>query len=462
MNQQFDHIALGGGIASLVTTIELLKAGATVALVATPPSIGGHFSEKLTLNERWDRGMVLLEFDSYYPQLTDTDTYCANNASSAGAYASIVEAYLAPYLEFRQVEKIETAVSGNIIPDYFIANDLRGLPLLFNKTQQNIIIKELRACITLNQYHPKNKMIGETFDGLHYEQASLSNHGHTLHHLLFNPLVKRASNMDSSEILARYHRLVWAPLYYPETLLEVFTGFCRLKPTKFHYPAKTTIGSFATKLFEKIRCYLESGQVTVIESLHSINTTTGGWEVNEWASTSNLSSTVAQTDLAHHLGFQTGTAKKSSYMLVFLRVKGETNCEVLFNNDHAYKLFRLTNQTKLKGIADGFTNLVAEYNLEYLTANKPEFVQNQEFLQDIRGFIKKYQLVHELEIISFTADLLINKLMFPTKHNIGVAAKTQQLLATTNIALMGASLGMTGTSLNDQIIQALRYVRSFE
>ncbi|MFT6309308.1 MAG: hypothetical protein ACJA0W_003775 [Candidatus Azotimanducaceae bacterium] len=458
MNRHFDHIALGGGVASLVTTIELLKLGATVALVAPPPSIGGHFSEKVTLDERWDRGMVLLEFDSYYPQSSDLESYNASNASSAGAYADVVEAYLAPYFKFRRVEKIETAVSGSIIPDYFIANDLQGLPMLFNAEQRATIIAELQVCVASSKYHPRNKSAGNTFSKLHYNEASLSNHGYTLHHHLFNPLVRRASNMDSREIMARHHRLVWAPLYYPETLLDVFLGGCQLKPTQFHYPFETTIGSFAQMLFQQILSYIDTGQVVVIDSLNSMSTTAQGWVINEWANTNNLSSTLAHSDLANHLSLQTDSPKKSSYMLVFLRIRGDLNCEVVFNNDPDYKLFRLTNQTRLKGIADGFSHLVVEYNLDYVMTDEPSFVEGEAFLNDIRGFINKYLPVNGFDIIGFSVDTLINKLTFPTEHNIHISEQTQRFLATTNIALMGASLGMTGTSLNDQLIQALKYV----
>ena len=81
----------------------------------------------------------------------------------------------------------------------------------------------------------------------------------------------------------------------------------------------------------------------------------------------------------------------------------------------------------------------------------------KEYLVEIETFIEHLSLGECIVIDSSVVELK-NKIVFPDLDNVRFNAVNTQLIEAVPITLMGPSLGMNGGALNDQILQALKYV----
>ncbi len=452
-----DHILLGGNVASLIAASELVKQKKSVALVAPPASIGGHFSTHAALGYEFDLGMLLLELDSYQTQSNDLAEYDPATVAGSGRFNAFIEKTINRHFTIREVKQIEVALSNQRIGDYYISNDLTGLKGIFTPQQIDRINQELNDCVITNHLHPSTKSTSPLFDQADYEEASVSNHGETLHKHLIEPLVKRATNLTSQAMLARYHRLFWAPLYYPETLQQAFegSGISALRPTVFHHPVGNAMGDISSRLLDEIS---SSDSFTLVPSLEHLAETDAGWVVNNTIQTTKIASSLPQNILTGLLGLTTQPLSRSSYLIVLLKVEGEVDCEVLFNAGDRGDFFRIVNQSRLRGEQQAQSYLSVEYNLDLVNAIDPQYVTRQLFLEDIRSFFEEYNL-GELRLISFSVLELKNKIVFPDAENVGRVLQNTKRIDGISMELMGPSLGISASSLNDQILQALKYTQ---
>ena len=417
--------------------------------------MGGHFSPHDALGHDFDLGMMLLEFDSYQDQETDLTEYDPTKLGHAGKFTSHVENLFREFFEWREVRQIQVALENQVIDDYYISNQLNELPDVFDEDLRNRITLELRHCVASTQSHPRDKSVSPVFDTLSYAQASIDNHGKILHDVLMEPLVMRATNLPSERLLAKYHRLFWAPLYYPETLLANISEGLTLKPTQFHHPIGSTIGQLSRKLYSEIST---SKRCTIIPELTSVQRSGSNWSVNNELQTTQLSSSLPQNTLASLLSIESAQLKRSSYLIIFLALQGEVDCGVLFNASSSGQFFRLVNQSRLRGEEDGITYMTVEYNLDLVNSNDNEFVNNKRYLDELREFIERFEL-GQFKLLASSVLELRDKIVFPELDNARLAVENSRQLDGIPIELMGPSLGMIGSALNDQIVQALKYVK---
>ncbi len=454
--KRVDHILLGGNIASLVCARELLKTGCSVALVAPPGSYGGHFSPHEVLGFEYDMGMVLCEFDSYKSQLTRLSAYDPMVVGSVGQFAAQVSDYLAQYFEFREIKQLNVALRHKVVDDYFISNSFAGLREVFTEQEVKKIKQELSECIASPALHASKKALTKVYDSMDFKTASQANHGALLHQALVEPLVLRATNLDSSLLNARFHRLFWAPLFYPETLLEYFETGQKLTRTRFHHPVGCSVGRLSRLLIDELTA---TQGFTAIPALDSLSQGAGNWTVNERLETSNLSSSLPQNVLAGLLDVSNDELQRSSYLLVFLKVEGSIDCEVLFNASDRTSFFRIVNQSRVSGESEKVTHLIVEYNLDHATAVHDDFRPVEDAVRELQQFVEEYSL-GRFKVLDASMLPLKNKIVYPGLANVGIAEKNSRRLDGLDICLMGPSLGMNGGALNDQIVQALQYVES--
>ncbi len=110
------------------------------------------------------------------------------------------------------------------MPDYFISNDTKAWLHSHYHTHTSL--------------HPSLKHTwGNDVD---YEIVSLINHPKGMHDA-FEIWCKKLCGFGLGRIVARYHRAIWLPLYYTESLGTIW-------PTKFHYPAAGYAGALAEVL----------------------------------------------------------------------------------------------------------------------------------------------------------------------------------------------------------------------
>ncbi|UZE97555.1 NAD(P)-binding protein [Alkalimarinus alittae] len=456
--KEYDYVILGGNLCSLVVANELASAGKRIALVAPEKSIGGHFSEYSAFGFDFDLGMVLLEFDSYMEQTSDLSLYNDVTLGRVGAFSDVVEAYLKKHVEYKRVDDIVVSNNGRITADYFISNDLSGLNDLFTSEQQTLIKAQLTDCMLVNEYHPSNKACGSNYNCVSFSASSESNHGAFLHQALFEPLVNKVTNLSSKYLLGKYHRLFWAPIYYPETLLKQFKeGDSGLSPTAFSYPVKGNIATITKALYQQV---CDCDGVEIYQDTSSLENKSGNWLVNNEMTAPKLISSLPQNILASLLDIKQRPLVKTSYVLIFMKVEDVCDFNVLFNADNSFLFFRIVNNGRLKG-ERGSSYLVVEYNYDYVVAQSPDYFEKRAYIKEIERFLSEYSIVESPRITNVDAVYLMNKLAFPTPGNLSSNKyNLSQLSKVRGLSLMGPSLGIGVSSMNNQIVQALKYASS--
>ena len=167
-----------------------------------------HFGQK------FDKAMTLYEFD-------------AIRQPEAMLFPKIGD-FVRKHLRMVEIPKPQIVVRQpmpyrglKFMPDYFISNDTKAW-----------IYAQAPSRTSL---HPSKKHTwGNDVD---YEVVSLINHPRGMHEA-FEHWCKKVCGFGLGKIVAKYHRAIWLPLYYPESLGQVW-------PTKFHYPECGYAGALA-------------------------------------------------------------------------------------------------------------------------------------------------------------------------------------------------------------------------
>lgn len=156
------------------------------------------------LGRKFDRAMTLYEFSALRePERTQFP--------QIGAWLR------AKGVEFNEVPTPQMLWKGRLWPDLFIANQLEAVP--------DDCLPDLR--MTYQTRAAKHKW----HDALTFEACSLSHHGDAFHEAFIEPMCRKIAGRSSSEIAAKYHRTLWLPLYWPQTLRSR-----KSIPTPFFYP----------------------------------------------------------------------------------------------------------------------------------------------------------------------------------------------------------------------------------
>lgn len=168
-----------------------------------------HFGRK------FDRGMTLFEFD-------------AHREPEATRFREIGE-YVKARCEMNEIPQPKMLYEGEVLPDLYISNQIAGLPGKHGGDAFGV------------GSHARNKR--KWNDSYSLEVASIENHGEKFHEEYIEPMAWKIAGCSTKDICARYHRGVWLPLYFPETL-QARTSL----HTPFHYPRAGYAGVVAERM----------------------------------------------------------------------------------------------------------------------------------------------------------------------------------------------------------------------
>lgn len=170
-----------------------------------------HFGRK------FDRGSVLFEFSAFRePEATDFPRI--------GAWLR------AKGIEFNEVPTPSMLWRERLWPDLYIANRLDAVPDAPHWKPKSYAEFPLL---------PKSEWEAETS----LAAASYFLHGADFHATFIEPMCRKISGRPSTEIAAKYHRALWLPLYWPQTLRAR-----KSLATPFHYPRARYAGAIADVL----------------------------------------------------------------------------------------------------------------------------------------------------------------------------------------------------------------------
>lgn len=456
-----DSVAvIGTGLAGLVAAHELGRAGRRVNLCGSRRRAGGHFAGVEVEGRTFDLGMVLLEFTSLRSDPSSrVASYDPSRHGDAGRLVTVVERFVRELgLPLRRLTPPGMVLGGRVLRDLVLSNDLEALRDIPEGLRRRIReeVGQL-AAEAPRELHASRK--GEWGAERDLRSVSLANHGATLHEALIEPLCRKIANTGSDRLLGRFHRSVWAPLYYPESLREVCDG----KRAPFAPAAFWTIegeggvrrlpevlserirsmNGVTWRDAEAVRAFRRDGAISItLQSGEEVKACEVVWGVG--------------ADLLGDGGAPPPPAR-TSLGFVFARVRTQDLLHpftVLHLLDDEDGFYRVTAQgTDGGGL---LTRLVGEYNVDFAAACDLPRAGLQERLGPL---LQRLNLLRD-----GSAPVDAHRLEFrhalplPTREGLEVAGELRRRAAECfpEVHLVGAAAPFGAGSMNDQILQGLK------
>jgi len=253
-----DHVVVGTSVASLVAAERLASAGDRVTVIGTDSRWGGSFASMKWGEWALPLGVRMMELA--FEETTDVLPPLADYDVGVGHRPLV--GHVAKYVSEMVGGRIEEAdpplmhVNDALAPDIYFTTDLSGLSAVLRPKQRRAMEAEVRELY--DHARPGGVLTdSRSLEDLSLCQASLANHGETFHDLLIAPLVNRVLASSGDDVPADLRRKVWAPLFWPSTLLEAVTG--RAPSFKPHRPLHTVTdggtGAVITAVLERLKMY---------------------------------------------------------------------------------------------------------------------------------------------------------------------------------------------------------------
>ncbi len=247
----------GGGLDALLVINLLLKSGQQVVQYSNTERPGGHFGGTDSCGGKFDLGMVLLEPDFIAGHSLAIEEYEGQFGRASRAFLEDAFSWLSGrvggLIDHPVMARLD---SDELIPDYFIADNLDFLKTLEEKSQSELKTKlasRIEHFPRGHQAHPSEKLTSEFAADTLLSDLLQQVFGTELYKRLFEGFLWKVSGNTQPLISTRDNRRVWMPNYYPESLLFDLTRDQRyadfeLQPLNFLRPAQFQIADFIQKL----------------------------------------------------------------------------------------------------------------------------------------------------------------------------------------------------------------------
>lgn len=463
--EKFDFIVYGNNTAAMVTAIELSKNN-SVAIINPFKSWGGHFSGLKIDNLNYDIGMNFFEFTSFHNKSNDISTYCFNKRNDSARFFDLVKEYIFNYIDLCEVNKLESYTENIFSDDIAIANNLKILTELPDNIKKNIHHELIEILKNKSELHASNKKNNELlFSTKSLYEVSIANHGETFHEIFIEPLCNKILNLKSTEIPALLHRIAWAPLFYPETLLSQLKGETNENlNTKFHFPKSGSFSDIISKWKEKI---ISNPNISIINDQLIRIDNVSKCEVELTNNVIlNCKKIIWCSDLKHFLDVKKIQndiqLEKASIIVLFFNIENK-NLLRLFSVLNVFPfetaIYRITNLDYSASVDTKTSRIVIEINKDY--AESLSLINENEILEHVNEFL--FNKITNLNIneLEFEMKFFNNAVITPTNHNINSFNEMIKLanLNNENIELIGASANIATSSFNDQLIHGL-YIKN--
>jgi hypothetical protein len=361
----------GSGLDSLVCCYQLLNQGYEVEHFTGGNRLAGHFAGASTEHGSFDLGMVLLEKDMRTSPQENFTNYRNEFGIDARPYLKESFEFLEKNVGSIRPRKIATLLdSSREIKDYFIADSLDFLDELSSveKSKLQVRLTSLISDDSSELIHPslKNEIHENSNRELSY-QLELT-YGKDLTRKLFGQFLEALTGSESSTLPIKFHRKLWLPLYFPETILSRLVNSDKSLSELTFYEFSS--GSMATKIAELINQLKRNNQYREDKSNYtdcniSEKSGTLGILLNASDAAKVLKSEVAQ-NTASKVSEQVFQTKPNQINILHLCTQQMDNKTVILQSPIS-KLFRFSISN---GISDGISSLSAEFgNLSFDSIN---------------------------------------------------------------------------------------------
>jgi protoporphyrinogen oxidase len=459
-------VIVGNALAGMVAALELAEQGKQVTLVNPGGPLGGYFAGLQIDGVMFDAGLVKFELDGYLNQAkwSELASYDPTLRNDVGRFLNIVHEWALKYSPLHQFDMPKMMVDGAVYDDVILSNAYHSFSQFpFAKD----CIAELQKAQPEASIHAREKANGVAYDTLDYATASIANHGKTMHEKIIAPYLLKAQGVTADHMLARYHRVAWLPLFYPETLLASYQGKpVSLSPTKFHYPKLSSVGAIVTQVKAEVLAHKNIHYVT--QAVQQVTKTEDGWQVRcaeSELSATDLVWTYQPSQLLKCLGLSPTTVQetKSAIAVSFFRIKKADirNVYTLLNVvDLNCSLYRITNQTACAEDDGDFMNIAAEFNSDYFRKLYGDSTDDAFIIEKLLAELAQMGLIAEnTEPVIAAIKRIPGGFLVPDAAARDAWELDQRTIIQhyPEIALLAMSSGFFATSLNDQVVQGLHY-----
>lgn len=447
---RYDVIIIGAQPAACVAAEACVQKGMRVFWNKGPKKAGGIFRGIEIEDKIWDAGMNLLEFSTFSPEYPKQDlkSYDPEKRYDALRFMPELRAFLESKLEFHKVAIPKMWVDQKLYPDFLISNQTEVIHSI-DSDIRNQIIEELIPLTVNNPLHASLKHTSLEFEHKNYQEIAYANHGITFHSLIIEPWLKAIAGNISESIPGRYHRQIWAPLWYPETLLKCMQGEAiRIPETCFHYPLGERFGAWLERL--ELSLCMHSDIYISEEHFKEIRQKNDHLTIDNGAVAIQGNALFYCDDLNLLTNTKVRIERGKIGFIAFEITQPEFDFSVIHFVNAEYGIFRLSNQSHLMGQSD---LEVQQYMAEYggaAPANNDQIISLLKHL----GLIKTVQQYRPVQ--SF---LPVPAFPLPTFQNLELFRNLQKdvMEKFPGICLGGSAVSLTSISLNEQIIQGLSF-----
>lgn len=463
-------VIVGNALAGMVSALELARQGKPVTLINPGGPLGGYFAGLEIEGVMFDAGLVKFELDGYLSQQNKLASYDPKLRNDVGRFMNIVHAWALQYAPLHQFDMPKMWLQNKAYDDVVLSNSYHTFSQLPFAQQS---IEELQTAPAA-EIHAREKSNGVLYHSLDYLTASLANHGKSMHDHIIAPYLMKAQGVTADKMLARYHRVAWLPLFYPETLLASFQGKpVPLNPTVFHYPKQGAVGGICQQVKQQV---LSHPNIRYIQQpVQAVEKTAQGWRVSlgEGAVKGDIEGghlvwTGAPAALLKAMGKQPTVAQeiKSPIAVLFLRIK-KADIRDVYTILHVLDMdkcaYRITNQTACADNHSDDINIVVEFNQDYFKRLYGEAPTDAVIVEKLLAeLVAMHMVAPGSEPLIAAIKRIPGGFLVPDAAARDAWEQDQQTVAQLypDIALLAMSSGFFATSLNDQVIQGLYYAET--
>ncbi|MFC4169112.1 hypothetical protein [Teichococcus aestuarii] len=222
---------VGGSIACLVAALRAGQHGRPVTLHADPARLGASFAGIMLEGRRLNLGIRVFELEHEAAgdqPVPGCDLARDDHLPFLGSIRALVEEVLGE--ELVRAAAPEMWLEGRRAPCVLTNADIAALPPLLDPARRSRIAREAAALLEapspppcrFRPGHPAGA-VRAALEETPLEEASLANHGATLHGLLIPAVAARLDPGWASRVAAARRKL-WLALFHPRTVLEAFRG----------------------------------------------------------------------------------------------------------------------------------------------------------------------------------------------------------------------------------------------
>lgn len=452
-------LLIGNSLAVLIGAYELARRGKSLTWLTDGRGVGGHFAGVDVAGSAFDVGMVFLEKIESADRCASLETYNPLVRNDWVRFGPTVTRWIESHCNTVRTPTPQCLVGGREVADYLLANRLdaiRGEASIRLSLEQPQITRQ-------DSRHPVHKSAPGTYDHVSYQDAALLAHGRHFHTEYVEPFVRKVLGVSSGHFLARFHRVAWAPLYYPETLAAAALGQpTGLSEYLFWSTSSGLVGELVRGLWRQVAA---CPQVTVVEQpIESMASVPGvGWRVA--VNGQDIAGPVMAMGLPSDrictlLGIASASLDAASVAIGFFLVREETikNPKAcLMVVDDTFAAYRVTDQDAAAGRDVPWRRVTLEASPGRLQALHPGRSLPEAMEKELRVLLGVDE-GSSLRVKVLRCMTASNALTIPTLLAAQETGRVHDRLreAMPGTALTSNLLALGAGSLNDQVVQGLK------